>query len=462
MSFNSFPLSPELLDGLSAMGFDNPTPIQKEAIPIILDNHDLVGCAQTGTGKTGAYVIPLIQKFSGSEGKHIRCLVLVPTRELALQIDQQIDGFGYFTGVASAPIYGGGQGSDFDIQKKAIESGADIIIATPGRLLAHHNLGYLDLSKVETVVLDEADRMLDMGFIGDIMKIIGYMPKEKQTLLFSATMAPMIRKLADQILINPEQINLAIAKPAAGINQQAYMVYDGHKITLLERLITQSEVRNMLIFASKKTSVDDIVRSLKKLNLNARSMHSGKSQEERNETLRDFKAGRFNIMVATDILSRGIDIDDLSHVLNYDIPDDPADYVHRIGRTARAEKTGAAISFINLKDQNKIANIERLIEREIPKSPTPEDIGESPEYAPTRKSGGRGGRSRHGKSGGKRRFNNKGRKRHGNNNSNQQNQGNRDGQKGGGGGNRKNRNKRRRPGGGGSNSGNPSQGPTNQ
>ncbi|MGD1846463.1 MAG: DEAD/DEAH box helicase [Salibacteraceae bacterium] len=404
MKFTDFPLDSEVLESVLSMGFENATPIQEQAIPVILENKDLIGCAQTGTGKTAAFLIPLIQKLRNTPGNKIKALVIVPTRELAIQIDQAMDGLSYFTGVSSFPVYGGGQGDVFSDQKKAIIQGADLLIATPGRLLAHIKLGYVDFSSLNTLILDEADRMLDMGFFPDIKTITEKLPEERQSLMFSATMASEIRKLSNQILKEPEQINLAIAKPAEGITQRCFLVYDGKKIALLEHLLAEEEVQNMLIFASRKTSVDTIVRSLQRKNYDARSIHSGKSQDERNETLRAFRNGHVKILVATDILSRGIDIEGLSHVVNYDIPDDAADYVHRIGRTARADATGMAISFINEDDQFKISNIEALIEKELEKEKTPESIGESPEYDPNRRpSRGRGrGRGRgHGGGGGR-------------------------------------------------------------
>lgn len=383
MKFSSFDLSPTLLESIGYMGFDEATPIQENAIPAVLTGKDLIACAQTGTGKTAAYLIPTIEKVSQSEGNHIKCIILCPTRELAAQIDQNLQGIAYFCGVTSQAVYGGNQSEEFTQQKTSIQSGVDILVATPGRLIAHCNLGYVDLSKVECLILDEADRMLDMGFVSDILKINGLLPEKKQTLLFSATMAAGIRKLAVQILHEPQQINLAIAKPAAGINQQAYMALDENKVALLEHILTTQEVKNMIVFASSKLSVDKIHTRLARAGLKVKSIHSGKEQAERNETLRLFKAGEFNVLVATDILSRGIDIDDLSHVVNYDVPDDPADYVHRIGRTARAGKSGAAITFINTKDQFLFYCIEQLIERELEKIPTPEAIGESPEYSPS-------------------------------------------------------------------------------
>lgn len=394
MRFDEFNLGHDVLDGIEAMRFINATPVQEQAIPIILDNKDLIACAQTGTGKTGAFLIPTVDRILDSEAGKTKCLILVPTRELAVQIDQFLEGLSYYTAISHLAVYGGNDSKGFSAQKQALIEGADIIIATPGRFLQHINLGYVDLSEVKHFILDEADRMLDMGFVGDILKISETLPKERQSLMFSATMASEIRKLATTLLKNPEQINLSIAKPAAGINQQAYMVYDENKIELLKFIIAHSEVKSMIVFASKKVSVDDIHRTLKRAEYSVKALHSGKSQQERNETMRQFKANKFSILIATDILSRGIDIDDLSHVVNYDIPDDAADYVHRIGRTARAGKNGAAISFINPKDQYKFYNIEQLIEREIEKLSVPSEIGKSPTYDPKKKSGKGGGKGR--------------------------------------------------------------------
>lgn len=382
MDFHSFNLSSEVLEGIDCMNFSSPTPIQEKAIPTILTGKDLIACAQTGTGKTAAFLIPLIERLKSNEGSHIKCIILAPTRELVVQIDQNLQGLSYFAGVSSKAVYGGNQSEEFIQQKLSMQNGADIIIATPGRLIAHINLGYVKLDKVDILVLDEADRMLDMGFIGDILKINDLLVSKKQTLLFSATMAAGIRKLANKILSNPVQLNLAIAKPAAGINQQAYLVHNENKVPLLEHILAQTEVKNMIIFTSSKLSVDNISSYLKRLGYAVKAIHSGREQAERNETLRLFKAGEFNILVATDILSRGIDIEDLSHVVNFDIPEDAADYVHRIGRTARAGKSGAAIAFINSKDQYRFHNIELLIERTLEKIPTPEEIGDSPKYNP--------------------------------------------------------------------------------
>ena len=365
------------------MGFQKPTPIQEQAIPIISNKEDLIGCAQTGTGKTAAFLIPLLQQLHESVTAGIKGCILVPTRELAQQIDENITALSYFLDVSAIAIYGGNQPELFSQQKKAIEAGVDVVIATPGRLIAHMNLGYVDFTKLNTLILDEADRMLDMGFMPDLTKIIEKLPKERQTLMFSATMKPDIRKFAYHILKNPKQINLAVSKPAAGITQQAYLVKDLNKTAFLEYLITHSQITNMIIFASTKQKVDDIHRALTRQKVDCKAIHSDKEQIERNEILRNFKAKNFRVLVATDILSRGIDIDGLSHVLNYDVPDDPADYVHRVGRTARADNKGIAITFINdTKDQFYFFNIEELIEKEIEKFTIPSSLGESPTYEP--------------------------------------------------------------------------------
>ena len=392
MEFKDFDLRAEVQEGIEAMGYKDPTPIQVQGIPTILSGRDLIGCAQTGTGKTAAFLIPLINRLSGTNSDKIRCLVIVPTRELAVQIDQQLDGFSYFCPISSISIYGGNQATNFDAQKNAIVTGADILISTPGRLIAHMNLGYVDLSTVETLILDEADRMLDMGFIDDITKIVNEMPKKRQTLMFSATMAPKIRQLAKKILNDPAQITLAVAKPVEGVRQVSYMVYNPNKIKLLAHIIKNSNVQNMIIFAARKISVDDIFYALLKQGIDVKNMHSGKDQDERNEIMRLFKAGKIKILVATDVLSRGIDVDGLSHVLNYDIPSDAADYVHRVGRTARADKSGEAISFVNEEDQIKLVAIEELIEKKIDKLDTPKEIGNSPQFEPekNRHLGGRG------------------------------------------------------------------------
>lgn len=419
MGFKKFNLNQSIQEGIDAMQYTSPTPVQEQALPIILQNKDLMGFAQTGTGKTAAFLIPILQKLDARKDQAIKCLVLVPTRELAQQIEVNLTGLGYFTSVSSQAVYGGNQGDLFSVQKNSITNGVDIIIATPGRFLQHINLGYVNLSKVEMLVLDEADRMLDMGFVGDILNISKMLPKNRQTLLFSATMDGKIKKLAKELLNNPEEINLAIAKPAAGINQMAFMVFDEFKIPLIEHYLKNQEVRNMIIFASRKVEVDQITRKLSRLGFKVVAIHSDKTQDERNEAMRLFKSGHHEIMVATDIVARGIDIDDLSHVVNYDVPNDAADYVHRIGRTARAGKNGAGITFINIDDQVKFDNIEKLIEKEVDKFLTPEELGKSPVYNPAaaaaRPKNKFNNRRKKSNYKGKKRSDNNGKRRHNNN-----------------------------------------------
>lgn len=414
IKFTDLKLKNDVLEAIDAFGFEYATPIQSQVITPVLAGRDVVGCAQTGTGKTAAFLIPVVDRLLEKKHDAIRCLILAPTRELAIQIEQNLVGLIYNTNITCQSVYGGNQKDNFTEQKQSIRNKVDILVATPGRLIAHINLGYTDLSEIDFFILDEADRMMDMGFIGDIMKIHKLLPEKKQTLMFSATMAANIRKLAEKILHNPVQINLAVDKPAENINQLAFMVYDNHKISLLKYIIENSVITNMIVFASRKSDVDSITRELKREGIECAAMHSDKDQQERNELLRTFKAGQINILIATDILSRGIDIDSLSHVVNYDIPDDPADYVHRVGRTARAGKSGAAVSFINDADQFKFYNIEQLIERVLEKGETPSAIGESPTYDPSkRRSSGRGkhgsrkkGRNHRGKKGGYRGKNN--------------------------------------------------------
>lgn len=397
MTFQDLNLDPKLLDGLSSMNYSKPTPIQEQAIPMILSNRDLIACAQTGTGKTAAYILPILNKIIRAEKRHLNTLVLAPTRELAQQIDQQIEGFAYFLGVSSIPVYGGGDGASWDQQRKAMEEGADIIIATPGRLIALLAMGKIVLDHLEHLVLDEADRMLDMGFFDDIVKIINYLPKERQTLLFSATMPPKIRQLSNKILRDPLEITIALAKPAAGITQQAYVVHDGQKGLVLKHVLKTVPWNSVIIFASTKEAVKKLDMAFQKANLPARAFHSDLEQQERELILRAFKNKQLNILIGTDVLSRGIDVEGISLVINYDVPPDPEDYVHRIGRTARAETTGTAVTLINEKDQRKFQNIENLIGSVIPKLPLPEAAGPGPQYEPgTRRehSGGGGFKKR--------------------------------------------------------------------
>ena len=385
LSFKSFNFDSSLEDALDSMGFVEPTPVQIEAIPLILAGKDLIACAQTGTGKTAAFVLPILHKLALEPDRKstINTLIIAPTRELAQQIDQQVEGFAYFTGVSSISVYGGGDSSSWDQQKKALKGGADIIIATPGRLISHINLGYVDLSKVKHFILDEADRMLDMGFFDDIMQIFSKTPKQKQSLLFSATMPGKIRELANKILHKPEQISLSISKPAAGVLQGAYLTYDNQKIALIENLlIGKTNYQSVIIFASTRRIVKEIQQTLNKGNLNALMISSDLEQGEREEALRSFKSKRVQILVATDILARGIDIKEISLIINYDVPQDAEDYVHRVGRTARADSTGVALTLISPKDQARFYGIEQFLGEAINKIPLPPELGTAPEYEP--------------------------------------------------------------------------------
>lgn len=382
LTFHEFNFDPKLNEGLESMGYLKPTPIQEQAIPLILERKDLIACAQTGTGKTAAYLLPILNNILHSEKRHLNTLIIAPTRELAQQIDQQIEGFAYFLGVSSIPVYGGGDGATWDQQKKALEAGVDIIIATPGRLMAQLASGVIKLDDVEHLVLDEADRMLDMGFYEDIIRIIKYLPPNRQTLLFSATMPPKIRALANRILKNPQEINIALSKPAEGILQQAYVVYDEQKEKLISHIFKTGQYSSVLIFASTKENVKKLDRALQKIGITAKAIHSDLEQVERENILREFKNKQLSILVGTDVLSRGIDVEGISLVINFDVPPDPEDYIHRIGRTARAATTGTAITFINAKDQRKFFRIESMIGKEIEKIQLPESLGAGPLYQP--------------------------------------------------------------------------------
>ncbi|ERI85796.1 DEAD/DEAH box helicase [Bacteroides pyogenes F0041] len=384
MKFSELQLNDNVLEALDAMRFDQCTPIQEQAIPLILQGKDLIAVAQTGTGKTAAFLLPILNKLS--EGKHpedaINCIVMSPTRELAQQIDQQMEGFSYFMPISSVAVYGGNDGILFEQQKKGLTLGADVVIATPGRLIAHLNLGYVDLSKVSYFILDEADRMLDMGFYEDIMQIVKFLPKERQTIMFSATMPAKIQQLAKTILRDPAEIKLAVSKPADKIIQAAYVCYENQKLGIIRTLFTDEVPERVIIFASSKIKVKEVTKALKMIKLNVGEMHSDLEQAQREAVMRDFKAGRVNILIATDIVARGIDIDDIRLVINFDVPHDSEDYVHRIGRTARANNDGVAITFISEKEQSNFKYIENFLGRDIYKIPLPEELGEAPEYKP--------------------------------------------------------------------------------
>ena len=384
MKFSELPLNDQVLDALEAMRFDECTPIQEKSIPVILEGRDLIAVAQTGTGKTAAYLLPILNKLS--EGGHpedaINCIIMSPTRELAQQIDQQMEGFSYFMPVSSVAVYGGNDGILFEQQKKGLMLGADVVIATPGRLIAHLSLGYVDLSRVSYFILDEADRMLDMGFFDDIMQIVKYLPKERQTIMFSATMPAKIQQLANTILNNPAEVKLAVSRPADKIVQAAYVCYENQKLGIIRSLFAEQTPERVIIFASSKLKVKEVTKALKMMKLNVGEMHSDLEQAQREQVMHEFKAGRVNILVATDIVARGIDIDDIRLVINYDVPHDSEDYVHRIGRTARANNDGVALTFVNEKEQSNFKQIENFLEKEIYKIPVPVELGEAPEYKP--------------------------------------------------------------------------------
>lgn len=374
MNFNDFNFGPDLYEGLMAMGYKSATPIQQQAIPVILDNHDLIACAQTGTGKTASYLLPVMDKISRATDRHNNTLILAPTRELAQQIDLQVEALAYFTNISSLAVYGGGDGIAYEQQKRSMREGVDIIIATPGRLMAHLSSGVLKLEHLQHLILDEADRMLDMGFYDDIIRIISYLPKKRQTLLFSATMAPKIRTMAAKILNDPQQITISIAKPAEGIDQQAYNIHDQQKQALLTDIFKDDKYKSSIIFASTKEKVKALYKTFKSLGIKAEAFHSDLGQKEREDILLAFKNRRLPILIGTDVLSRGIDVEGIDLVINYDVPGDPADYVHRIGRTARAATKGTAITLVNGRDKRKFDNIERLIEKPVQRMPLPEQI----------------------------------------------------------------------------------------
>lgn len=397
MRFDELDLEEAVLDGLDAMNFQETTPVQELTIPVILEGKDIIACAQTGTGKTAAYVLPLINELS--KGNHpdnaVNAVIMAPTRELAQQIDQQIEGFTYFVPVSAVAVYGGTDGVAWEQQKRGMEMGADIVIATPGRLLSHLKLGTVDLSQVSYFVLDEADRMLDMGFYDDIMQVYKQLPPTCQTIMFSATMPPKIRTLAKTILKNPEEVKIAISRPPETIMQTAYICYDPQKLKILEDLFQQSRPQRVIIFSSSKMKVKELASTLKRMKFNVAAMHSDLEQSQREEVMKEFKNGHIDILVATDVVSRGIDINDIKLVVNYDIPHDPEDYVHRIGRTARGTGgEGLAITFISIEEQAQFKRIENFLEKEVYKIPIDPKFGEPPLYEPEKYGNMRRGRGR--------------------------------------------------------------------
>lgn len=407
MKFSELNLHESLMEGLDAMGFEEATPIQEQSIPSLIAGRDIVGCAQTGTGKTAAFLIPVIEHVIKSKNTGVKAVVIAPTRELAIQIDQQLQGLGYFGGVSSIAIYGGKDGTSWDFEKSSLQGGADVIICTPGRLIAHMGFNYVNFDKLECLILDEADRMLDMGFHDDIMKIVELTPKTRQTMLFSATMPPKIRKLAEKLLNNPINVEIAISKPSENIKQLAYLVNDEHKDRLLEILMGEREVNSCIIFCSRKTAVKSVNRTLQKKGWKSRAISSDLDQAEREEVLSGFRNKKFHFLVATDVMSRGIDIDNVEIVVNYEVPKDAEDYVHRIGRTARAGASGLAITLINGFDVNGFGDIEKLIGKVIEKPALPGGL-KGPEYNPGERRGNSGNRNSRGGGGGKPRFDNKG------------------------------------------------------
>ena len=372
------------MEGIEASNYETATPIQEQAIPHILNGNDLLAFAQTGTGKTAAFLLPLINQLliKGTDPHNINAMVIVPTRELAIQISQHLEGLSYFTNLSSIAVYGGGGGKNFIQEKKTLGKGADIVVCTPGKMMAHIKMGYVKLQHLQYLVLDEADRMLDMGFYDDIMFIINHLPEKRQNLLFSATMPDKIKLLAKRILHQPVEISIAMSKPPEKIVQRAYMVYDQQKIPLIQYLLQEKKYKAVLIFCSSKQNVKQLTKDLRRAGIKAGEIHSDLEQDSREDVMMRYKSGRLPVLVATDILSRGIDIDNIDLIINFDVPHDGEDYVHRIGRTARAEADGSAFTLVNTKDQRKFQAIEKLIGKEVQKDKVPEHLGGQPAYTP--------------------------------------------------------------------------------
>lgn len=393
MRFDELELSDDVLDALDAMRFGECTPIQEQAIPVIFEKRDLIAVAQTGTGKTAAYLLPVIDMLADEPSPEaVSCIVMAPTRELAQQIDRQLEGFSYYLPISSVAIYGGTDGKEFARQQKGLKNGADVVIATPGRLIAHLQLGGIDLSKVQYFILDEADRMLDMGFFDDIMQIVKHLPENRQTLMFSATMPPKIQQLAKAILKDPAEVKIAVSRPTEKIAQSACVVYENQKTPVLRHLFKTVSSQRVIVFASSKLKVKDLAKQLRQSGWKVGEMHSDLEQERRDEVMHDFRAGRIDILVATDIVARGIDIDDISLVVNYDVPREAEDYVHRIGRTARAGAGGAAVTLVSEGDMRWFGNLEKFLGYEVAKRELPADLGKLPVYDPDKRPAGRGGR----------------------------------------------------------------------
>ena len=405
MYFDELDLNDNVLDALYDMRFDTCTPVQEKCIPEILEGHDVLGVAQTGTGKTAAYLLPVLSKLDdgGYPKDAINCVIMSPTRELAQQIDQAMQGFGYYLqDVSSVAVYGGNDGNRYDQELKSLRMGADVVIATPGRLITHISLGNVDLSKVSFFILDEADRMLDMGFSEDINTIASKLPKTCQTIMFSATMPEKIEELAKTLLKDPVEIKLAVSKPAEKIKQEAYVCYETQKMTIIKEIFKAGDMKRVNVISGSKMKVKQLAAALQQIGINCGAMHSDLEQAERDDVMFKFKSGQYDVLVATDIVARGIDIDDIEMVINYDVPHDTEDYVHRIGRTARANRDGRAITFVGEEDQYWFQQIEKFLEKVVEKMPLPEGCGEGPEYIKLnkpKKNNGRGGKG--GKQGGK-------------------------------------------------------------
>lgn len=397
MKFEELDLNDNILDALYDMRFEDCTPIQENCIPPILEKRDVLGVAQTGTGKTAAYLLPILSRLAdgGFPKDAVNCIIMSPTRELAQQIDQAMQGFSYYLpDVSSVAVYGGNDGNRYDQEMKSMRLGADVIIATPGRLISHMSMGNIDLSKVSFFVLDEADRMLDMGFSEDIMKIASGLPESCQTIMFSATMPKDIETMAQKLLKNPVEIKLAVSKPAEKINQSAYICYETQKLKIIDDIFKAGDLKRVIIFSGSKMKVKQINQALQRLKINCGEMHSDLDQAQRDEMMYKFKSGQIDVLVATDIVARGIDIDDIAMVINYDVPHDAEDYVHRIGRTARADRDGVAITFVNEDDMYAFHQIEKFLEREITKNPLPEECGDGPEYTTSKRPGRTSAKSR--------------------------------------------------------------------
>lgn len=407
MYFDELDLNDNVLDALYDMRYDTCTPVQEKCIPEILEGHDVLGVAQTGTGKTAAYLLPVLSKLDdgGYPKDAINCIIMSPTRELAQQIDQAMQGFGYYLqGVSSVAVYGGNDGNRYDQELRSLRMGADVVIATPGRLISHISLGNVDLSKVSFFILDEADRMLDMGFSDDIKTIASKLPKTCQTIMFSATMPEKIEELAKTLLKNPVEIKLAVSKPAEKIKQEAYVCYETQKMTIIKDIFKAGDLKRVIVFSGSKFKVKQLAASLQQIGVNCGAMHSDLEQAERDDVMFKFKSGQYDVLVATDIVARGIDIDDIEMVINYDVPHDTEDYVHRIGRTARANRDGRAITFVSEEDQYWFQQIEKFLEKVVDKMPLPEGCGEGPEYIKLNKpkkkgANGRNNRRGNGKNG---------------------------------------------------------------